>query len=296
MVPHLRTPLVPRQRAEAVTDALPLGAAACDHAGVTSSSVAEGPVRDGAEAVSLPGGPTGVLLCHGFTGSPASLRPWAEALAQAGHRVELPRLPGHGTRWQDLSPKRWDDWYGTVASALEQLSKECDQVFVMGLSMGGTLTLALAQEHPQQISGIVLVNPSVMTRNKALVALPVMRRVLPSLPGIVNDIKKPGQDELGYSRMPLNALDSLAKAWPVVRERLPTITLPVLLLHSTVDHVVEPENSQFVLDHIGSSDVTVVDLTDSFHVATLDNDQPVIIRESLDFISRLTTAKPNDGA
>lgn len=236
-----------------------------------------------------------MLLCHGFTGSPASLRPWAEALGRAGHRVELPRLPGHGTRWQDLSPLRWDDWYGTVATALQRLAQECDQVFVMGLSMGGTLTLALAQEHGQQISGIVLVNPSVMTRNKALVALPALRRVLPSLPGIVNDIKKPGQDEIGYSRMPLNALDSLARTWPIVRDGLPAVTLPVLLLHSTVDHVVEPENSQYVIDHIGSTDVTVIDLTDSFHVATLDNDQPVIIRESLEFITRVAAAQASDG-
>ncbi|MFZ0322925.1 MAG: alpha/beta fold hydrolase [Actinomycetes bacterium] len=246
-------------------------------------------VRPGAEAWSADGGPTGVLLCHGFTGSPASMRPWGEQLAAAGLTVQIPRLPGHGTTWQELNLTRWDDWYGAVEAALVDLSERCPTVFVMGLSVGGTLTLRLAELQAQRIRGICVVNPMVHTENKAMVALPLLRHVVPSLPGVVNDIKKPGQDELGYDRLPLQALYSLSQTWPAVRDGLPSITMPVLVMHSTVDHVVEPSNSEYVLAHLGSSDVTDVELADSYHVATLDNDAPQIVARSLEFVERLTT-------
>jgi carboxylesterase len=243
-----------------------------------------------AEAWSADGGATGVLLCHGFTGSPASMRPWGEQLAAAGCTVDLPRLPGHGTTWQELNLTRWDDWYSTVERALVQLAERCRTVFVMGLSMGGTLTLRLAEQHPDLITGVAVVNPIVHSESKALRALPLLRHVVPSMPGVVNDIKKPGQDEVGYDRLPLQALYSLTQAWPDVRRGLGTITLPVLVMHSSVDHVVEPSNAAYVLAHLGSDDVTDVELPNSFHVATLDHDAPTIVEQSLRFIARLTPA------
>lgn len=122
------------------------------------------PIRPGAEAWSVDGDDRiGVLLLHGFTGSPASMRPWGELLAQRSWTVRVPRLPGHGTRWQDMNITRWEDWYSEADRNLRELTSRCDRVFVGGLSMGGSLTLRLAQEHPQAISGLILVNPSVHT-------------------------------------------------------------------------------------------------------------------------------------
>ncbi len=248
------------------------------------------PNRPSAEAWSADGGPTGVLLCHGFTGSPASMRPWGEQLAAAGYTVDLPRLPGHGTTWQELNLTRWDDWYSTLERALVQLSQRCSTVFVMGLSMGGTLTLRLAEQHADLVTGIAVVNPFVHSESKALLALPLLRHVVGSTPGVVNDIKKPGQDEVGYDRLPLQALYSLTRAWPDVRRDLSAITMPVLVMHSSVDHVVEPSNAAYVLAHLGSDDVTDIELPNSFHVATLDHDAPTIVEQSLRFIARLTPA------
>ena len=82
------------------------------------------PVIPGAEPFFHSGGNTGVLLCHGFTGSPASLRPWADHLATAGLTVSLPRLPGHGTTWQDMAHTRWEDWYAEVDRAYQTLAKK----------------------------------------------------------------------------------------------------------------------------------------------------------------------------
>src|SRR5271169_2124203 len=136
-------------------------------------------VIPGAEPFSCDGGPVGVLLCHGFTGTPQSLRPWAEYLTEAGLTVRVPRLPGHGTSWQEMNRTRWEDWYAEADRNYRELRERCSKVFVMGLSMGGTLTLGLAEQYGDAISGIVLVNPSVHTERADRFLLPALQLVVP---------------------------------------------------------------------------------------------------------------------
>ena len=245
--------------------------------------------RPGAEPYRHDGGPVGVLLCHGFTGSPASMRPWAEQLASAGLTVRLPLLPGHGTEWQQMQVTRWTDWYGRLERELLALAQACERVFVMGLSAGGTLALRLAMERSDLVDGVVVVNASVHSRNRALQALPVLRHVLPTVPGICNDIKKSGQDELAYSRVPLQALHSLTQLWDEVTPRLGDISCPLLAFGSDEDHVVEPSNSVEIVQSVSSRDLTFIPLHDSYHVATLDNDAPLIVEQSLAFVERVTS-------
>ena len=242
------------------------------------------PVDPLAEPFRAAGGRTGVLLVHGFTGSPASMVPWAESLAADGFTVSVPRLPGHGTSWRDLNRTRWSDWYAEACQALDALHADCDEVFVCGLSMGGCLSLRLAEERPDDVAGLVLVNPSVASARKDLLAVPVAKWLVPSLAGIGNDIKKSGVTEHGYDRTPLKAVDSLRALWRVTREDLPKVTTPVLLFRSLVDHVVEPLSSQLVMQRVSSRDLTERRLDDSYHVATLDNDAPAIFAESAQFI------------
>jgi carboxylesterase len=245
-------------------------------------------VLPGAEPFSHDGSTDiGVLLCHGFTGSPQSMRPWAEHLRDAGFTVRVPRLPGHGTTWQEMNQTGWPDWFTTVDAAFTELAGRCQSVFVFGLSMGGTLTLRLAETHGAQVAGIVLVNPSVTTLRLDAKLLPVASRLLASRPGVAGDIKKPGVTELGYDRTPLRAANSLRELWGLVRADLGRVTAPVLLLRSAVDHVVEPVNAKIVLDGVRSTDVREVVLPDSFHVATLDNDADTIFTESVDFAQRI---------
>jgi carboxylesterase len=245
-------------------------------------------VVPGAEPWSSDGDDTGVLVIHGFTGSPASVTPWAKELAGQGWTVRVPRLPGHGTRWQDMNLTTWQDWYAEVEAALADLVSRCSRVFVMGLSMGGTLTLRLAEQHGDQIAGIVLVNPSVHTERIDRFALPVVQRFVASFPGISNDIAKPGEDEVAYDRLPLKAAYSLSQLWGVTKADIGKVTQPVLLFRSLNDHVVEPSNAIFILENVTSADTSEVVLPDSFHVATLDHDAPVIVRDSIAFVQRLS--------
>jgi carboxylesterase len=248
------------------------------------------PLLPGAEPFRHDGGPIGALLCHGFTGTPQSLRPWAEHLAAADVTVRLPRLPGHGTTVQEANLTTWPDWYAELERNLAELTAACEQVFVMGLSMGGTLAIRLAEEHGGEITGLVLVNPSLLTKRPDRFLLPVLRLFVPSWTGIASDIKKPGEVELAYDRIPMKAAYSLSKLWATTRADLGKVTQPILIYRSADDHVVEPDSSALLVEKVASSDVREVVLQDSYHVATLDNDAPTIFEGSVEFVRRLARA------
>ena len=245
-------------------------------------------VLPGAEPFAFPGsGPdarTGVLLVHGFTGTPMSMRPWGEALAKEGFTVRCPLLPGHGTRWQDCNGTDEDEWVAAAEEALDALAAECDRVFVAGLSMGGTVAIRLAELHPAEVAGLVVVNASLLTRRLDARLLPVLARVTGSWAPIGSDIKKPGIVEQAYDRMPLRGMMALRRLWRTTRADLHRVTAPVLAFTSVDDHVVEPESTDILLDGVSSEDVTQVKLEDSYHVATLDHDAPLIFSRTAGWI------------
>jgi carboxylesterase len=165
-------------------------------------------------------------------------------------------------------------------------------VYLMGLSMGAGMALRLAERHPGEVAGLVLVNPSV-TRNKPAEALlPVISRVVASIAPIASDIKKPDAVEIGMDRTPLRAAHSLSRFWGVVAADLPLVTAPLVLLHSVEDHVVHPRNAALVLAKVGSADKKEILLRESYHVATLDNDAPLIFESSAQFVERVGTRGP----
>ena len=248
-----------------------------------------------AEAVRIDGGDTGVLLSHGFTGSPASMRPFAEQLARAGHAVRVPRLPGHGTTWQDLNHTRWPDWYAELDRSLTELRNRCSRVAVAGLSMGGCLALRLAEQRPSEVDALVLVNPSVASNDPRMRFVQLARLVKASMPGIGNDIKQPGVVEHGYDRTPLQALHSLTRLWRDVSARLGDVRAPLLLFRSAEDHVVDPSSAQLVLSGVSSAVREQVVMRDSYHVATLDYDAPLIFTRTESFLAEHLGPHPAGG-
>jgi carboxylesterase len=239
----------------------------------------------GAEPFRFDGGSTGALLLHGFTGSPAAMRPMGEWLSQRGLTTLGPRLPGHGTSVDDLAGTTWHDWEREAESALADLNGRCGDVIAIGLSMGGAMALHLGTKHPDRLRGVVAINAYV--HDPRLGGASVARLFTRSVKGVINDIKKPGQDEVGYTRIPTRALPSLNQLLKSVSAELPRMTLPLLVFSSPEDHTVKPANSKLVFDRVGSPDKEMVVLANSYHVATLDNDAPMIFDRTLAFAERV---------
>ncbi len=244
----------------------------------------------GREAYEGGDGPLGVLVLHGFTGSPPAVRPWAEHLQRDGFRVVVPRLPGHGTSWQEMNRTRWEDWYGEAESCFDELSSTCEQTFVCGLSMGGGLALLLAARRREQVAGLSLVNPSVNSTDPRMRALFALRHVVPSLAAIGGDIAMPDVVEGAYARTPLHAAWSMTKLWAAIQAELPRVDAPIRIYHSKQDHVVDPTSVAIVRQRVRSHDLEVIELDRSYHVATLDYDADLIFSGTSEFFTQLAAA------
>ena len=248
------------------------------------------PVLPGCEPWSSPGGgPHGALVLHGFTGSPVSMRPLAEALADAGFAVELPRLPGHGTDPADLALTTWSDWLAEAERALAVLRGRVPdgRIVVVGLSMGGALTLAVAEGH-DDLAGIVVINTPVQAPPELAEGLAQLLdggvEVIDSIGG---DIADPDADEVSYDATPLRPLLSMLEAGAEVRAQLGTVRCPALVITSRQDHVVDPGDSDVIAGALGGP-VERCWLEKSFHVATLDYDRAELEAAAVAFATRAT--------
>lgn len=252
-----------------------------------TTAPAEKSYLEGAEPFSHSGGPDGVLVLHGFTGNPQSMRPLAEALATAGFTVELPVWPGHGTKVDDMIPTRWADWSSAAEAAYTELAGRCRSVGLAALSMGGTLSCWLA-EHHSEIRGLALVNPLVDPPAENF--RDFMRGLLDSgidlAPGVGSDIAKDGITESAYEGTPVAAVLSLFEGVDLVAPSLGDVRCPVLLMSSRNDHVV-PSASGDLLESTVSGPIERVWLERSYHVATLDYDADEIERRTVEFMHRV---------
>jgi len=239
----------------------------------------------GAEPYSTTGDTRGALVLHGFTGNPQSMRGLALALADAGFTVEMPLLPGHGTQIEDMLDTRWEDWSAAAEAAYTGLAARSDSVVLVGLSMGGTLGVWLAEHHPE-IAALALVNPLLTPPDADTIGF-VQAMVDGGdevAPGIGSDIAMEGAVEAAYAGLPLRAALSLFDAAAGVEAELEAVTCPVLVFTSVQDHVVDPVSSQKLVAR-AKGPVEQVMLERSFHVATLDWDKDEIEARTVEFVT-----------
>lgn len=232
----------------------------------------------------------GAVVLHGFTGNPGSVRGLATALAGIGFHVEMPLLPGHGTSVDDMLPTRWADWVGEAEAAYQRLGERVTNVVVVGLSMGGTLTLRLGANHAE-IAGLVCINP--VAQPQATEITEMLRGLADGgtavLPGIGSDIADPDAHENAYDGTPIEPLLSmLLDGVEPLSNEYAQMHVPLLLMNSPQDHVVEPAHAEFLADRYGGP-VERITLERSYHVATQDYDKELIVEATSKFATRVVS-------
>jgi len=241
----------------------------------------------------LSGGKIGVLVIHGFTGSPVTIRPWAEFLNKSGYTINAPCLPGHGSSWEELNETTWQDWFAEVEKSYLDLQEKCDRVFIAGFSMGAALALRLCQIRGAEVEGLIILNPAIHDRRFILKFTPVLKYLIPSVKKGPTDIAKPNPPKHSYGRIPLKALDSMRKFWKLVEKDLYLIDLPLMVAYSINDHAVDPENSTTIIDNVFSVDIREVIFEKSFHNVPLDYDAEQLNIESKLFIEDVLSGVAN---
>lgn len=236
-------------------------------------------------------------MCHGFSGSPSSVAPWAEGLAARGFDVEVPLLPGHGTDWHDLEGRRWREWTECFEAACARLAARNDALFVAGLSMGGAIALRAAAR--LDVAGVAVVNPGLGFydwRVRYIGAIRHFRRT--TAPIVEPAAPEPVGDEGEYDVTPLAAVYELRQLFRAADRALPKVTAPLLAFKSDEDPVVPPSSVARILRRVSSHDVEFVPLHESPHVATRDREAPLIVDRTAEFFERCAarTAHPAVGA
>jgi carboxylesterase len=233
---------------------------------------------------------TGVLCLHGFTGSPHTMKPVSDALADAGFDVSSPCLPGHGTVVDDMLDTTWADWSAAAEAAYADVRASHERTVLVGLSMGGTLCAWLASRH-DDVAGAAFINPMVLPVDPTMQDM--VREMVatgevfaPRIGTGRSDIADPEAVENAYAETPLRPVLTLFEAVDRLQPALSSITCPIVIMTSPHDHVVDPAASDLLASKV-SGPVERVTLPRSYHVATHDYDKQLVIDTVLDLVRRV---------
>ncbi len=253
------------------------------------------------------GGPVGFLLIHGLGGTPAELRFVARGLARAGHTVHCPQLAGHCGSFEDLRATGWEDWYRTVRTAHAELSRSCQNVIVGGLSMGAVLALHLAAEFPLHVQATTLFAPTFKLDGWGVPWYSIFFNLVrtewgadlvrfaerepygikdPRVRALVTAAIKSGDSsKAGQLCNPGRVMLEMRRLVAVVRQELPRIRQPTLIIHPRHDDRASLGNAAYLQGALAGMVETCV-LDDSYHVITVDRQRDIVVERAAAFAKR----------
>ena len=245
-------------------------------------------ILKGAEPIFIQGNSVGILLLHGFTASPYEMKALGNYLHQnAEFTISIPLLAGHGKDTEILNSVHWNEWINSAVIAYEKLKLHSSKIFVIGMSMGGSIALNFASQF--KIDGLICMGtPTYITK------LSCFARVLYPLK---KSLKKKGGADIAdldqkkkivsLQTIPLHALLEFRKLLKDLQHRIPKVTCPTYLMHSKNDHTIEHENMEIISNSVSSSNIKTKTFEKSYHILPLDLERDIVYSESLNFIKSL---------
>lgn len=234
-----------------------------------------------------------VLLIHGFTGTPDSLRHLANHLNSIGFHVSAPLLNGHGKTRENLAKSDWKSWHKTCQTEFVELKRKHANVFIAGLSLGGVLGLKLAEQYPQNVTGLSCLATPAFLSTWVGVVMPFiintpLKFIYPYQKKIEADVKDPIAKKNYWSimDMPITCIHSLMKLQRIVRHNLTKVTCPTLLIHSRYDSTAPYESMNYIAKHISSKTTETITLENSFHLITIDYEKDLVNQKVGEFFLR----------
>jgi carboxylesterase len=234
----------------------------------------------------------GCLVTHGFTGAPKEMRWLGEYLNRRGYTVCGIRLNGHATQPEDMIRSRWQDWLLSVEDGYNLLRSCTDQVFLLGLSMGGVLSLTAAAQ--LDVRGVVAMStPYALPDDWRLKFIGLLSKIKPYMP---KNNEGPGsgwfgdawKQHISYPQNPLRSIGELSRLLGAMRASLPQITVPVLLIHSRDDDYVIRDSMQQIYAALGTPDKQMMWVEGSGHVITEEPQREKVFEAAADFIKRVS--------
>lgn len=243
------------------------------------------PIIKGAEPFLMPGNNDhGVLLIHGFTGSPSEMRLLGEYLNSLGYTVMAPRLTGHGTNVKEMSATKWPHWYGSVEDAYHLLSNMTKEVSVVGLSMGALMAMKLSIEYP--VKSVASLSAPIYLNGKKISLLPIYKffnsYVEKKRKSFEQDVD--AQYSICYDHMPLEGIQSLLSLIKHVEQLLPMVNVPLFIAQSKAEHTVKPESANHIYSKVASDKKEIMWLEKSGHVITLDVERQLLYEAVAKFL------------
>jgi carboxylesterase len=232
------------------------------------------------------GNKIGCLLLHGFSSSPNEMRLLGDHLKEFGYTVHIPLLAGHGISPKDLNKISWYDWFDSAKNELFNIRKKCDKVFVIGLSMGGSLALHLAAHY--EINGVVALAAGLYLRNKIARIISFLKPLHPLMKDFARSDLKADVERIKYDKVPIRAISELLKLFAHLKDDLSEIYAPALIIYSTQDHVIDDKSALTIYQRLSSKDKRILKLKDSYHILTLDVEKEKIFSEVSNFINQYT--------
>lgn len=233
----------------------------------------------------------GILLLHGFTSHVKSVNGLLPYLQQINLQYAMPILKGHGTRFQDLKGVGWEDWVADAEAALAQLCAEGKKVIVVGLSMGGLVTLELGMRHPDKIAGAVTVAAALKFSNPLAFLTPLIAKMIPYWPAqkSFND-PNCAKENGNYAWFPTDAFASLYEFSKRIEKNLSQFHTPLLVIHSKRDQVIKPHSAETIFSRVCSEYKEIQWFEKSGHDMMQDCEKERVFAAILDFIRKFLKA------